>query len=128
MSVNMVSTNLYIISMFLSPVNIQQMVMRQHRTFSTAGSPCVTKERLKLEGLGLMLDNIVPQFHCTNTSQHNFLHLSVLVREISLPYVVQEHEKRCWSVDFNRMDPKILASGSDDTKGWLSKIFHISLC
>ena len=29
----------------------------------------------------------------------------------------QEHEKRCWSVDFNRMDPKMLASGSDDTKG-----------
>ncbi|BFZ20618.1 hypothetical protein BsWGS_23656 [Bradybaena similaris] len=28
----------------------------------------------------------------------------------------QEHEKRCWSVDFNRMDPKMLASGSDDTK------------
>ncbi|KAK6978488.1 E3 ubiquitin-protein ligase RFWD2 [Biomphalaria glabrata] len=28
----------------------------------------------------------------------------------------QEHEKRCWSVDFNRMDPKLLASGSDDTK------------
>ncbi|KAH9495543.1 coatomer subunit alpha [Bulinus truncatus] len=31
----------------------------------------------------------------------------------------QEHEKRCWSVDFNRMDPKMLASGSDDTKGRL---------
>ncbi|XP_067662002.1 E3 ubiquitin-protein ligase COP1-like isoform X1 [Haliotis asinina] len=29
----------------------------------------------------------------------------------------QEHEKRCWSVDFNRMDPKLLASGSDDAKG-----------
>ncbi|GFR71673.1 E3 ubiquitin-protein ligase RFWD2 [Elysia marginata] len=28
----------------------------------------------------------------------------------------QEHEKRCWSVDFNTMDPKMLASGSDDTK------------
>ena len=29
----------------------------------------------------------------------------------------QEHEKRCWSVDFNRVDPKLLASGSDDAKG-----------
>lgn len=26
------------------------------------------------------------------------------------------HEKRCWSVDFNRMDPKMIASGSDDGK------------
>lgn len=32
-----------------------------------------------------------------------------------LPF--QEHEKRCWSVDFNLMDPKLLASGSDDAKG-----------
>lgn len=30
--------------------------------------------------------------------------------------VFQEHEKRCWSVDFNRMDPKLIASGSDDAK------------
>ena len=29
----------------------------------------------------------------------------------------QEHEKRCWSLDFNRMDPKLLASGSDDSRG-----------
>ncbi|XP_028394945.1 E3 ubiquitin-protein ligase COP1-like [Dendronephthya gigantea] len=28
----------------------------------------------------------------------------------------QEHEKRCWSVDFNHVDPKLLASGSDDAK------------
>ncbi|XP_033643605.1 E3 ubiquitin-protein ligase COP1-like isoform X1 [Asterias rubens] len=28
----------------------------------------------------------------------------------------QEHEKRCWSVDFNRVDPKLIASGSDDAK------------
>ncbi|XP_076454546.1 E3 ubiquitin-protein ligase COP1-like [Babylonia areolata] len=28
----------------------------------------------------------------------------------------QEHEKRCWSVDYNRMDPRLLASGSDDCK------------
>lgn len=33
------------------------------------------------------------------------------------PLSVQEHEKRCWSVDFNLMDPKLLASGSDDAKG-----------
>lgn len=31
--------------------------------------------------------------------------------------ILQEHEKRCWSVDFNLMDPKLLASGSDDAKG-----------
>ena len=30
--------------------------------------------------------------------------------------VFQEHEKRCWSVDFNNKDPKLLASGSDDTQ------------
>jgi WD40 repeat protein len=29
----------------------------------------------------------------------------------------QEHDKRCWSVDFNAMDPNLLASGSDDSKG-----------
>lgn len=28
----------------------------------------------------------------------------------------QEHEKRCWSVDFNKVDTKLVASGSDDTK------------
>lgn len=32
-------------------------------------------------------------------------------------FYMQEHEKRCWSVDFNLMDPKLLASGSDDAKG-----------
>lgn len=31
-------------------------------------------------------------------------------------HVFQEHEKRCWSVDFNRMDTKLVASGSDDHK------------
>lgn len=30
--------------------------------------------------------------------------------------VFQEHEKRCWSVDFNNRDPKLLASGSDDSR------------
>ena len=28
----------------------------------------------------------------------------------------QEHEKRCWSVDFNKIDTKLIASGSDDSK------------
>lgn len=28
----------------------------------------------------------------------------------------QEHEKRCWSVDFNKIDTKLVASGSDDSK------------
>nr|NP_001071934.1 zinc finger protein [Ciona intestinalis]BAE93340.1 zinc finger protein [Ciona intestinalis] len=30
--------------------------------------------------------------------------------------VFQEHEKRCWSVDFNSVDPRLLASGSDDAR------------
>ena len=37
----------------------------------------------------------------------------------------QEHEKRCWSVDFNSVDPKLLASGSDDAKG--ENEIHLSL-
>ena len=28
----------------------------------------------------------------------------------------QEHEKRCWSVDFNKVDINLVASGSDDAK------------
>lgn len=28
----------------------------------------------------------------------------------------EEHGKRCWSVDFNKVDIKLIASGSDDTK------------
>lgn len=31
-------------------------------------------------------------------------------------HVFQEHEKRCWNVDFNKMDTKLIASGSDDHK------------
>lgn len=30
--------------------------------------------------------------------------------------IFQEHEKRCWSVDFNRVDSQLLASGSDDSR------------
>jgi len=30
--------------------------------------------------------------------------------------VFQEHEKRCWSVDFNQVDTKLIASGSDDAR------------
>ena len=29
---------------------------------------------------------------------------------------MQEHEKRCWSVDFNQIDTKLIASGSDDAR------------
>ena len=29
---------------------------------------------------------------------------------------VKEHEKRCWSVDFNQVDTKLIASGSDDAR------------
>lgn len=28
----------------------------------------------------------------------------------------QEHEKRCWSVDFNNIDTRLIASGSDDAR------------
>lgn len=38
--------------------------------------------------------------------------------------IFQEHEKRCWSVDFNRVDPKLLASGSDDSK---VKLWHTNM-
>lgn len=30
--------------------------------------------------------------------------------------IFQEHEKRCWSVDFNKVDVNLVASGSDDAK------------
>ena len=38
----------------------------------------------------------------------------------------QEHEKRCWSVDFNLVDTKLIASGSDDArvKLWSTNVGH----
>ncbi|GFT74615.1 e3 ubiquitin-protein ligase COP1 [Nephila pilipes] len=38
----------------------------------------------------------------------------------------QEHEKRCWSVDFNRVDTQLIASGSDDAKVklWATNMEH----
>lgn len=38
----------------------------------------------------------------------------------------QEHEKRCWSVDFNKLDTKLIASGSDDAKVkiWSTNMDH----
>jgi E3 ubiquitin-protein ligase RFWD2 len=38
----------------------------------------------------------------------------------------QEHEKRCWSVDFNHVDAKLIASGSDDCKVklWSTNMSH----
>ena len=38
----------------------------------------------------------------------------------------QEHEKRCWSVDFNLVDTKLIASGSDDArvKLWSTNMSH----
>lgn len=38
----------------------------------------------------------------------------------------QEHEKRCWSVDFNKCDTKLIASGSDDArvKLWSTNMEH----
>ena len=35
----------------------------------------------------------------------------------------QEHEKRCWSIDFNRNDCQLLASGSDD---WTVKLWNVN--
>ncbi|XP_023288758.1 E3 ubiquitin-protein ligase RFWD2 isoform X1 [Orussus abietinus] len=38
----------------------------------------------------------------------------------------QEHEKRCWSVDFNDVDTRLIASGSDDArvKLWSLNVDH----
>lgn len=38
----------------------------------------------------------------------------------------QEHEKRCWSVDFNDVDTRLIASGSDDArvKLWSLNVEH----
>lgn len=33
----------------------------------------------------------------------------------------EEHEKRAWSVDFSRTEPKMLVSGSDDCKVFQSQ-------
>ena len=40
--------------------------------------------------------------------------------------VWNEHEKRCWSVDFNLVDTKLIASGSDDArvKLWSTNMSH----
>lgn len=40
--------------------------------------------------------------------------------------VFQEHEKRCWSVDFNQVDTRLIASGSDDSrvKLWSLNVEH----
>lgn len=43
---------------------------------------------------------------------------------LRFPFCLKEHEKRCWSVDFNLMDPKLLASGSDDAKGKRGPLHH----
>ena len=50
--------------------------------------------------------------------QDSFLHKIYFITQCStLIFCSQEHEKRCWSVDFNMVDPKLIASGSDDAKG-----------
>lgn len=38
----------------------------------------------------------------------------------------QEHDKRCWSVDFNEVDTRLLVSGSDDArvKFWSLNVPH----
>ncbi|XP_014240947.1 E3 ubiquitin-protein ligase RFWD2-like isoform X1 [Cimex lectularius] len=42
----------------------------------------------------------------------------------------QEHEKRCWSVDFNDVDTRLIASGSDDArvKLWSLNMEHSVAC
>jgi E3 ubiquitin-protein ligase RFWD2 len=38
-----------------------------------------------------------------------------------------EHEKRCWTVQFNNVDPHLMASGSDDAKvGLFLSLFDFS--
>ncbi|RXG72315.1 E3 ubiquitin-protein ligase RFWD2 [Armadillidium vulgare] len=37
-------------------------------------------------------------------------------------HIYHEHQKRCWSVDFNKMDTKLVASGSDDAR---VKLWHL---
>ncbi|MCL4116206.1 UNVERIFIED_CONTAM: hypothetical protein GTU68_023425 [Idotea baltica] len=37
-------------------------------------------------------------------------------------HIYHEHQKRCWSVDFNKMDTKLIASGSDDAR---VKLWHL---
>ena len=37
-------------------------------------------------------------------------------------HVYREHQKRCWSVDYNKMDTKLIASGSDDS---YVKLWHM---
>lgn len=41
-----------------------------------------------------------------------------------------EHEKRCWSVDFNEVDTRLIASGSDDAKVklWSLNMEHSVTC
>ena len=46
-----------------------------------------------------------------------YFKICILSETVLSSFYIQEHEKRCWSVDFNLMDPKLLASGSDDAKG-----------
>ncbi|XP_064450353.1 E3 ubiquitin-protein ligase COP1 isoform X10 [Mirounga angustirostris] len=51
------------------------------------------------------------------TGQRSKVYQIYILSETTLSsFCIQEHEKRCWSVDFNLMDPKLLASGSDDAK------------
>ncbi|EPY78988.1 E3 ubiquitin-protein ligase RFWD2 isoform a [Camelus ferus] len=50
------------------------------------------------------------------TGQRSKVYQIYSLSETLSSFYIQEHEKRCWSVDFNLMDPKLLASGSDDAK------------
>ncbi|KAI1236464.1 hypothetical protein IHE44_0014711 [Lamprotornis superbus] len=52
----------------------------------------------------------------TCVSLYCFIILQLTALQYCSCFSQQEHEKRCWSVDFNLMDPKLLASGSDDAK------------
>lgn len=57
---------------------------------------------------------------------YSFIRLQLTTFQCFSCFSKQEHEKRCWSVDFNLMDPKLLASGSDDAKGII--LLFQSLC
>ncbi|KAI4972731.1 hypothetical protein ZWY2020_003656 [Hordeum vulgare] len=52
----------------------------------------------------------LPELRCMKISEK----MKHMLRTSVMEY--EEHEKRAWSVDFSRTEPKMLVSGSDDCK------------
>jgi len=67
-------------------------------------------------------------FHQSTLASSDYDHTVIVWDAATATKVMtfQEHEKRCWSVDFNQVNTKLLASGSDDTKVklWSTDIQH----